>query len=162
MPFEEGFLTRWSRRKVEHRSDSGPADSALSRNPEPETNSAPASAVEPAPDLDCAALDLSSDFSRFVRDGISNAVQTTALRRLWVTSPLFSASDGLDVYRGDYARASPLGEVADIASRAVQIAAAEQCAADRSGMSASPSEVASDAQEQTPRTSEAKEPQSSD
>jgi Protein of unknown function (DUF3306) len=97
-----------------------------------------------------------------VRDGISNAVQTTALRRLWVTSPVFSASDGLDVYRGDYARASPLGEVADIASRAVQIAAAEQCAADRSSMSASPSEVASDAQEQTPRTSEAKEPQSSD
>ena len=160
MPFEEGFLTRWSRRKAEDRSAHG--ESTLQRDAAPEMNFAQAGATEPAPALDCASLDLSSDFSRFVRDGISNAVQTAALRRLWVTSPLFSASDGLDVYRADYARASPLGEVPDIASRALQIAAAEQCAADRSGMSAPPSEGASDAQEQTSRTSEAQEPQSSD
>src|SRR4051812_27948651 len=102
MPFDEGFLARWSRRKAEPHCSS---DSVPPHDPAPEANSAGASSDKPATELDCAALEFSSDFSRFVAEGISTTVQTAALRRLWMTSSLFNTSDGLDVYRADYAHA---------------------------------------------------------
>ena len=168
MPFEEDFLARWSRRKAEDRLPAGSVDSTTLSSPAPEVNSAPENAAEPA--LDGASLEF-SDFSRFVRDGISNAIQTAALRRLWLTSPLFGASDGLDVYRADYARASPLGAVPDIASRALEIAAVEQSAADQpasapAAVSSPPNEVASGAQQEKQQEKLSppapQEPQSSD
>jgi hypothetical protein len=123
-------------------------------------SSAPAIAAEGAADLDCASLEFSSDFSRFVCNGISDAVQTVALRRLWVTSPLFGASDGLDVYRADYAGAAPLGDVPAAASQALQMIAAEQCAVDQSAVSSRPpDEVASSTRQENAPPSDAQEPQ---
>src|SRR5215470_9459560 len=90
MPFDEGFLARWSRRKAEQHVDS--IDSTPSQDRATETNSAQRSSDEPATELDCASLEFSSDFSRFVCDGISTTLQTAALRRLWLTSPLFNTS----------------------------------------------------------------------
>src|SRR5947209_20524400 len=158
MAFDEGFLARWSRRKAESHLPSGSADPISPCDPAPYINSAQRSSGEPATDLDCTSLEFSSDFSRFVCDGISNAVQTAALRRLWVTSPLFGASDGLDVYRADYAHASPLGHVPDIASRALQMVAAEQCVAERSTPR---NEAPSDRSKQSPDPP-AQEPQPND
>jgi hypothetical protein len=167
MPFDEGILARWSRLKAEQRSGSVFSDPSPPRNPVAETNPAQEPqerGVEPAPDLDCTSLDLSSDFSRLVREGVSDAVQTAALRKLWVTNPLFGSSDGLDVYRADYARASPLRHISDIARRVLDSAAAQQCAADRSASSRGtpPNEVASDAQQETSLPPAAKEPERSD
>jgi hypothetical protein len=159
MPFEEAFLVRWSRRKAEHRSTSGSVDPVPARDPAPEMNSAPESVAEPKSDLDCASLEFSSDFSRFVCNGISDAVQTAALRRLWVTSPLFGASDGLDVYRADYTGAAPLGDVPAAASRTLQMIAGGQCAADRPVLSPrAPTEVASSARQENAPPSDEQEP----
>ena len=155
MPLDEGVLARWSRRKAEERSGSGSCEQVPPREPEPESSSTHESAAEPAPDLDSASLEFSSDFSRFVRAGISDIVQTAALRRLWQTSPLFGASDGLDVYRADYAGASPARDLSAAASRALEMvaveqSATEQCAADRAASLAVSSrpqnEIASGAQ----------------
>lgn len=157
MPFDEGVLARWSRRKADERSGSGSREQVPPRELEPESSSAYKSAAEPAPDLDCASLEFSSDFSRFVHAGISDIVQTAALRRLWQTSPLFGASDGLDVYRADYAGASPARDLSAAASRALEMvaveqSAAEQCAADRAASLAVSSrpqnEIASGAQQE--------------
>jgi hypothetical protein len=175
MPCDEGVLARWSRRKAQERSGSGSREQAPSREPEPESSSAHESAAEPAPDLDCASLEFSSDFSRFVHAGISDIVQTAALRRLWQTSPLFGASDGLDVYRADYAGALPARDLPAAASRALAMVAveqstAEQCAPGRGASLAVSSrpqkEIAPGAQQEQQKDKlflpEAQEPQPSD
>src|SRR4051794_26644677 len=131
MSFEEGFLARWSRRKAEHPLPSGSVNPTAPRDPAPEINPAQGSSREPPTDVECASLEFSSDFSRFVCDGISDALQTAALRRLWLTSPLFGASDGLDVYRADYGSASRLPDACAVAGRALQMVATEQGAADQ-------------------------------
>jgi Protein of unknown function (DUF3306) len=169
MSHAEEFLVRWSRRKAEHRSPAGSIEPATPSEPAPEMNSVP----ETAADLNSAALEFSSDFSRFVRDGISNAVQTAALRRLWVTSPLFGASDGLDVYRADYTVGAALEDVPAAANLALQTVAVEQCAVDRPAsapavMSCPQNElcpqddVASGARQETSASSEVQEPQPSE
>jgi hypothetical protein len=165
MPFDEGFLARWSRRKAENHSPAGSTDPTAPDHPAPDTNSAQRSSDAPTTDLDCTSLEFSSDFSRFVCDGISTAVQTAALRRLWVTNSLFNTSDGLDVYRGDYARASPLADIPQAASRALQMVATEQSTADRSAsplaVTSSPqNDVASSVEEQKSQTPQTQEPQS--
>jgi hypothetical protein len=164
MAFDERFLNRWSRLKAETQSPSGAHDPTP-----PEavpTNPAQEGSGEPATIVDCASLDFSSDFSRFVNGGISDALQTAALRRLWATSPLFGASDGLDVYRADYAHSSPVGALA-AAGRALQIATREQGAIDQPPTSpmAIPhpqNELASDAEKETSEFPEAQELQTSD
>src|SRR5437762_2633296 len=147
MPFEEDFLARWSRRKTEHHLPSGSINRAppAPRDPAPDMNATQESPNEPPTDVECASLEFSSDFSRFVCNGISDTVQTAALRRLWRTSPLFGASDGLDVYCADYRCASRLRDASAAASSAVLVVAAGQCAADRpaSSLTAPRNEVAS-------------------
>jgi Protein of unknown function (DUF3306) len=165
MPFDEGFLARWSRRKAEHHS--GSADPAPAHHPAPDKSSAQKSSDVPATELDCASLDFSSDFSRFVCDGISTTVQTAALRRLWLTSPLFNTSDGLDVYRADYARASPLEDIAEAASRALQVVAGEQSSADRPASalavtSRPQNDIASSLEEQESQAPQPQEPHSNE
>jgi hypothetical protein len=163
MPFEEKFLARWSRRKAKDYLPSGSVNPAppAPRDPAPDMNSAQGSSAEPPPDVECASLDLSSDFSRFVGDGISDTVQTTALRWLWRTSPLIGASDGLDVYRADYACASRLRDASAAVSRAVLSVAARQCAADQpaSSLTAPQNEVPSGAEEEKSQPPRAQEPQ---
>jgi Protein of unknown function (DUF3306) len=165
MAFDEGFLARWSRRKAESHLPSGSVDSTPPRDPAPDMNLTERSSDEPATDLDCGSLEFSSDFSRFVCDGISTTVQTAALRRLWLTSPLFNTSDGLDVYRADYARASPLGDIPEAASRALQMIAGEQSTADRPApplavTSSSQNDIAPCLEEQESQPAQAQEPQS--
>jgi len=155
MAFSEGFLARWLRRKAE--SDLPSVDPTPPRNQVPDIGSAERCSDQAATELDCTSLEFSSDFSRFVHAGISDIVQTAALRRLWQTSPLFGASDGLDVYRADYAGASPARDLSAAASRALEMvaveqSAAEQCAADRAASLAVSSrpqnEIASGAQQE--------------
>lgn len=116
----ESFLARWSRCKAEDRtpcaSEARPAVAVAA----PAPGSAEV-ALEAAPDADCGELESVSDFSKLLRSGTAEAVQIRALRRLWLTSPLFSASDGLDVYTADYTRTLPLGTAADAAGNVLDI-----------------------------------------
>src|SRR5690606_29651469 len=92
------------------------ADAAGPVAPEEEVSDSALSAASDADIAGCETLEFSSDFSRYVRSGIGDALQRAALRRLWLTSPLFGASDGLDVYRGDYTCSAPQPEGAEAAA----------------------------------------------
>lgn len=106
---EEGFLSRWSRRKSEARQPAPPA-------PEPAAGQAPGAAPpggEPErvlTDADMPPLDSlgpDSDYSPFWSPGVSEELRRVALRKLF-GSPQFNIRDGLDDYDDDYTIFEPL------------------------------------------------------
>lgn len=135
MSGDDGFFTRWSRRKTQQRDDAAPGarparaqDLAkgvahdVAQEPARETAPAqppqvanptalPAVAREstlPAPTLDdVAMLTPQSDYSRFVGAGVDTGVQHAALKKLF-SDPRFNVMDGLDTYIGDYNTPDPI------------------------------------------------------
>jgi Protein of unknown function (DUF3306) len=136
MSNDEGFLSRWARRKAQVRGGSaaagGPHADALPQGanndqlapaalPEstpataqdPERKQSAATPTEAAPPLptmdDVARLSRSSDFSRFVAPGVDEGVKRAAMRKLF-SDPHFNVMDGLDTYIDDYNVSTPLSE----------------------------------------------------
>jgi hypothetical protein len=126
-PDEEpgGFLSRWSRRKVQVRQGVPPVGPEPEGVPPPPVVTAaavapapPAAAIEmplappasPPPTLDdVAALGRDSDYTRFVAPGVDAGVKNAALKKLF-TDPHFNIMDGLDTYIDDYGKPDPLPE----------------------------------------------------
>ncbi|MGC8807061.1 MAG: DUF3306 domain-containing protein [Thiomonas sp.] len=116
---DSGFLSRWSRRKLQGGADAAPAEpptalapadkgleSPVSAHPPP----IPAPAVErpPAPTLEeLAPLDHTADLTRFIASGVEEGVRRAALRKLF-SDPQFNVMDGLDTYIDDYNTPSPV------------------------------------------------------
>lgn len=110
MAEEEGFISRWSRRKdLAKRTE--PATRAEDASP-PEDRGAVAApqriAVEDLPDIETMSID--SDFSAFLQDGVPDELRTAALRRLWRLDPVFANLDGLLEYGDDYTDAATVVE----------------------------------------------------
>lgn len=112
---EEGFLSRWSRRKA-GQPPSEPVPQSVPVPPlavPPEADAAaPAAQVEPTlppPTLeDVKQLTPStSDFSRFVAPDVDESVKRAALKTLF-SDPHFNRMDGLDVYIEDYTQFTPV------------------------------------------------------
>ncbi|HWP20946.1 MAG TPA: DUF3306 domain-containing protein [Burkholderiaceae bacterium] len=124
MSAEEGFFSRWSRRKAQVTRGEAP--------PEPEqTPPAPAAATpsqaaappvagaavpqavapapaEPPPTLeDVERLTPESDFSRFAQKDVDENVRRAAFKKLF-SDPHFNEMDGLDVYIDDYSKPDPI------------------------------------------------------
>lgn len=124
-----GFLSRWSRRKVDARHGDLPPDA-----PPPETTrplreahahgepararaalpsevsdaERPEAKGPPPPTLDdVAMLTRESDYARFVAPEVSGEVRNAALKKLF-TDPHFNVMDGLDTYIDDYNTPDPL------------------------------------------------------
>ena len=112
----EGFVARWSRRKIEEKEplkdtksevskleESAPldADSTRDEGDEEKTN------VDDLPDVE--TLNESSDYKPFLKDGVPEKLKRMALRKLWKSNPAFGFIDGLDDYDEDY---SAIGIVA--------------------------------------------------
>jgi hypothetical protein len=55
---------------------------------------------ESEPDL--STLDAQSDYTPFLRQGVRTEVRSSALRKLWNSDPIFSQTDGLQDYAGDF------------------------------------------------------------
>lgn len=131
MAEDDGFLTRWSRRKALVQQGVPVAPEAAPAVPEPPAPpvvraSAPAPAptataaaaappapapapAEPPPTLDdVARLTKESDFSRFVTKDVDPGVKNAALKKLFASDPHFNTMDGLDVYIDDYNKFEPL------------------------------------------------------
>jgi hypothetical protein len=126
---DEGFLSRWSRRKAEARSAPVAAPPAASEDPGPAVEAAPSPVQAPAsgqeahePDAlspvdpkdlpDIETLDASSDFTLFMRPGVPAHLRSLALRKLWRSDPIFSKLDGMVEYGEDYTIASwPKGAI---------------------------------------------------
>lgn len=133
----DGFLGRWSRRKLDARdgrplpaepppeaADGPAADPAVSAvaASSPTASAAPpappvapagvADPVEPPPPptmADVQALTSESDFSRFAARDVAPDVKSAALRKLFA-DPRYNVMDGLDVYIDDYSKPDPLPE----------------------------------------------------
>ncbi len=123
-----GFLTRWSRRKVQVRQGvalpepvvtvAGPPPAVLAAAPAAVLTPAAAEAAQPprapapppAPTLaDVAMLGRDSDYTRFVAPGVDAGVKNAALKKLF-SDPHFNVMDGLDTYIDDYGKPDPLPE----------------------------------------------------
>jgi hypothetical protein len=119
MAEDSGFLSRWSRRKVQVRSGEVPAEApppvaevALSASlpapAEPVQPPVQQESAPPPPTLDdVAALTSDSDFSRFVKPDVDAPVRNAAMKKLF-SDPHFNVMDGLDTYIDDYGKPDPL------------------------------------------------------
>jgi len=114
---DEGFLARWSRRKVEARQAPeapvpAPAETAPTDAPAQAPTGSLASAApaaEPAPLPPLESLTPHSDFSPFMRAEVDPAIKGEALKKLF-SDPALYPMDGLDVYIDDYSKPDPLPE----------------------------------------------------
>ena len=123
MAGNEGFLSRWSRRKAQVARGER-AEEPLPPPPAPPApvtspvavaapaETPPAEAAEPAPPPptleDVDRLDpKAADFSRFVARDVTPEVKNAALKKLFA-DPHFNVMDGLDIYIDDYGKPDPL------------------------------------------------------
>ncbi len=117
---DEGFLARWSRRKIKARNAPVVADASLpavapsSTAPNPaegEGICAPPPPVQaegaPAPLPPPESLTPDSDFAPFMRPGVDPTLKGQALKALFADAALYPM-DGLDVYIDDYTKPDPL------------------------------------------------------
>ena len=128
MTDDPGFLSRWSRRKVEVRqgvpvpgelpaaapqAKVPPQPAAIAarvEGPVEVPGTAPAPTGDPLPTLaDVARLTRESDYTRFVAPGVRPDVKNAALKKLF-GDPHFNVMDGLDTYIDDYGKPDPLPE----------------------------------------------------
>ncbi|MEM7043027.1 MAG: DUF3306 domain-containing protein [Pseudomonadota bacterium] len=106
---DEGFLSRWSRRKAEAKTtdETAGADQAEVVTSEnageapADADQQDAGAIDPGtlPDID--SLGSGSDFSVFMQAGVPSSLKTKALRRLWQVKPDLANLDGLIDYGED-------------------------------------------------------------
>jgi len=134
MATDDGFLTRWSRRKVQAQrgaaNATASAETALADMPEvaapeiddrapgppPQQATLPPAAEPEAPDAkapppptlaEAQNLTRDADFTRFVGRNVDPAVSNTAMKTLF-SDPHFNVMDGLDTYIDDYGKPDPL------------------------------------------------------
>ncbi|MBX3609250.1 MAG: DUF3306 domain-containing protein [Hydrogenophaga sp.] len=127
---DEGFLSRWSRRKQAQRSGQPVADQPLDpvqpiappsrvQGASPATVTTPVAdgpVAEPPPEAppptlqEAEQLTPESDFRRFVGSDVPSEVRNAAVKKLFA-DPHFNVMDGLDIYIDDYSLPSPLSKV---------------------------------------------------
>jgi len=127
---DDGFLSRWARRKAEARggaptTEAEPAPAVPADRGEPPLPTAPAVPVSTAPPLestaspavtpepplptldDVARLTKDSDFSPYVARNVDARVRNAAMKKLF-SDPHFNVMDGLDTYIDDYGKPNPI------------------------------------------------------
>jgi hypothetical protein len=121
-----GFLSRWSRRKVEVREGRALDEPTPASVPPaktvvqpPSVDSATPAASDtppqaPTPTLaDAEQLTPDSDFTGFMARGVAPEVKNAAMKKLFA-DPHFNVMDRMDIYIDDYSKPSPLS-MADMA-----------------------------------------------
>ena len=114
---QSGFLTRWSQRKQAARAQDAlvtdtavdAEEGALQETPDDATRAAQdARASELARNqaaaeaVDLESLDYQSDYSVFLKEGVSTQLKNAALRKLWGSNPVLACVDGLNDYDHDF------------------------------------------------------------
>jgi hypothetical protein len=115
----DGFLGRWSRRKLDVKEgkevEAEPlpepeAQPAPPPDPVAEVQDTPPVAVEEPPPLtldDVKALTSESDFTRFAASDVAPDVKNAAMKKLFA-DPRYNVMDGMDVYVDDYSKPDPI------------------------------------------------------
>jgi hypothetical protein len=128
---QEGFLTRWSRRKALSRRGEELTEPLPDSDLEPQEPGEAVTAASPigedavpeqaegedglpaqdAPELPpLESLDENSDYSAFLGEGVPPDLKQKALQKLF-HSPKFNVRDGLDDYDWDFTNPEPLGNI---------------------------------------------------
>lgn len=115
----DGFLRRWSRRKLEPETGGAPhsaqnADAASAAMPAETVARLDQVPAGPPPmlteddfkDVDFDTLDYGSDYTRFMDTLVPDAIRQKALAKLWLSDPVLANLDGLDMYHEDYTDAA--------------------------------------------------------
>lgn len=121
-PGDDGFLTRWSRRKRDGLAAEDPADAAVRAPADP-------AAAPPSPAADAAApertdaelledlglpdpdaLKPGDNVRGFMAEAVPERLRARALRRLWRTNPVLANLDGLLDYGEDFTDAAKVVE----------------------------------------------------
>jgi hypothetical protein len=120
---EEGFLSRWLRRKEETRrgveaaGDSGsPVEAGSTEVPSPQSAGKELTDAD-MPDIE--SLDGESDYAAFMSPGVSDQLRVRALRKLF-HRPEFNITDGMDDYDEDYTQLAGLGDLVTHEMRRMQ------------------------------------------
>lgn len=123
-PGDEGFFSRWSRRKSDVASTAPDADAAVAneatkQNPpsgadfQPKVSETPRQTdtlpKESAPLPSVESLSAESDYSPFMAREVDPATRNAAMKKLF-TDPHYNVMDGLDIYIDDYGKPDPLPE----------------------------------------------------
>jgi hypothetical protein len=122
----DGFLSRWSRRKLEVEqgkaveaeapspqpspaSGRGSEDIGLSPSPHRGEGRGAGHADQPPPPTleDVQSLTPESDFKRFATADVTPEVKNAAMKKLFA-DPRYNVMDGLDIYTGDYSQPDPM------------------------------------------------------
>lgn len=117
---EDGFLSRWARRKQEVR-EAEEREAALAPQPadaeaiareqalaDPDQREVPPDEetkqrwIEELEKIDIDALGYDNDFTIFMKSWVPGALRQKALRKLWTTNPTLAVLDGLNDYDLDY------------------------------------------------------------
>jgi len=102
----DGFLSRWSRRKIGKQDE--PVEQPKETAQAPAPISPEAQAQPPATLDDVEKIDrFDPDFSSFMKPDVDPSVQQAALKKMF-TDPHFNVMDGLDIYIDDYSKPDPL------------------------------------------------------
>lgn len=116
---EDDFLSRWSRRKSQARSQPGsqpapqppvpasPQVPVLASGEEPAPADAPPAPPSPAPLPPVESLTPQSDFAPFMAPEVDAQTRSQALKALFA-DPHFNTMDMMDVYVDDYSKPDPL------------------------------------------------------
>lgn len=106
---DDGFLSRWSRRKEQARA---PETKDKAAEATPTTGETPPAEVPDEADPnesdivaqlpDIESLNETSDFTVFMKEGVPQALKRQALRKLWRVNPAFSFLDGMNEYDEDF------------------------------------------------------------
>ena len=116
---EQGFLSRWSRRKREiaegGEGEAKPVDDAaqaglrtgatdaLAEEQVPVETEEERANREAAEAIEIESLTYESDFSIFLKMGVPKLLRKQAMRKLWSSSPVLANLDGLNDYDEDFA-----------------------------------------------------------
>ncbi len=125
-----GFLSRWSRRKLETNEPSPlPPVQVIEEEQQQEIAEPLGETLPQAEEIEEAApvIDLpdinslteESDFSAFMQKGVPEELQKLALRKLWGSNPVFANIDGLNDYDEDFSVIKPL--VAGVADELMKL-----------------------------------------
>ncbi len=108
---QDGFLSRWSRRKRGLEAEPAPDDAI---RPEADENAGADEPDTPAEDpelvanreaaeaVDLETLTYESDFTIFMKRGVPSALKNAALQKLWRSNPVLAVVDGLNDYDEDF------------------------------------------------------------
>jgi hypothetical protein len=113
---DSGFLSRWSQRKRAVQQERERDEARLEPAPEEQAEKAAEAArirdenQAAAEEVDLETLAFESDYSVFLKEGVSKQLKNAALRKLWRSNPVLACVDGLNDYDEDFRTVETLVE----------------------------------------------------